>query len=257
MTNLDKVFNTWKSIEKVYSDTGKKKKQSRKQFAVMMIGSPDSLVKLRELVNKDFDEEPESVTKLNRLFSVLERAQKRLEEVDEIDDLETFVWSDNWGNEEEDEEYTVYSFNPSTRKDYSSAKELVKKGFYDTAVTMASDGKISCLVADPNSKDLLVFRDVYSVLVWMGQMESELEEKENEFVRQVYAILAKQVAERALTLPLAFNATKNYPKWCSEFLREDEFTVTTLSGNEYKCNLNAWSYRADTLDGQLQVIVFV
>lgn len=200
MTNLDKVYDVWENIESVYAKQNKGK--SRYEFALMMIGSDDSLVKLRERVNQDFDGMAESTAKLNKLFSVLERAKMRLKDTDEIKDLTDFVWNANWvSSGVEEEEFTLLSCSPLSNRGYARTNDLLKRGIFDSTFTLKNDGSIESVLVKHDGGKLLTFSSAYQVLVWMSEIKAD---ETNDFYVRVYAILNAMIETKTLKLPICF-----------------------------------------------------
>lgn len=245
MTNLDKVYSVWRGIEGVYAKQGKGK--SRYDFAVMMIGPEDALIKLRERVNKDFDGSSESIEKLNTLFSVLERARQRLKEVDEIEDLEDFVWSSRWGKA--DEGFSLLDCNPTVRRDYAEESVLVRNGYFDSYFRLV-DGKVERRVANPNSKKMITFSSAYQVLAWMSGVK---EGEESKFVQKVYSILNASVAKRELKLPICFLESHE----CLGKSERVELPALAKWGEWQSGTIPVFMNRVETVRGSLPVVQFV
>ena len=246
MTNLDKVYSVWENIETVYTKQNKGK--SRYEFALMMIGSDDSLVKLRERVNQDFDGLAESTAKLNKLFNVLERAKARLRDTDEIEDLTEFVWNDSWVSlDTEEEEFTLLSCSPLSNRGYAKTKDLLKDSVFDSTFTLKNDSSIESILVKHDGGKLLTFSSAYQVLVWMSGIKAD---ETNEFYARVYAMLNAMIAGKTLRLPVCFLNSDKHVGDC----RAVEMPVKANGGEWCSGTTSAFQSKVKTPKGEMTVL---
>ena len=246
MTNLDKVYGVWENIESVYAKQNKGK--SRYEFALMMIGSDDSLVKLRERVNQDFDGLAESTAKLNKLFSVLERAKMRLKDTDEIKDLVDFVWNDSWVSScAEEEEFTLLSCSPLSNRGYARTNDLLKRGIFDSTFVLKNDGSIESVLVKHDGGKLLTFSSAYQVLIWMSGIKAD---ETNDFYARVYAMLNAMIADRTLRLPICFLNSDKHIGGCKLV----EMPVKANGGEWCSGTTSAFQSKVKTPKGEMTVL---
>lgn len=216
MTNLDKVYNTWKNIEHTYKVNSKG--LTRREFMVKMIGGDSSLIQLRKMIMKDFSNNDEDLMKMNELFEVLDSAKSRLESCDEIEDLDVFVWNT-------DDRFGLGNLEIGV-DGYTLASKLLNRGLTSSYFSL-DNGKVSSFILDPLSEDLVEITSVEEVRSWIGMRDSKFKMLGN-FQQKVFLYLLLHSRELS-KFPIVFVRHRVLPisNW-----EKSESTVS-FRGEEY------------------------
>lgn len=248
--NLDKVYDTWDSINETYRNTvAKRPGMSKYDFLVTLLGKDDSLVKLRSLIDKDFEATEENIKKLNTLFMVLEDTKKRLAEVTDVGDLDSFVW----GAPASEEVFMldVENYNPSHLTCYEDEEKLWKKGYFTSAFVLEKDGSVSNHLLDISSKKLKFFETEIAAVAWANNFKTQIR-KGDSFMEKLYLYLLSAAADQQLKFPCVFTAFS--PGIAPSGNVSYKAKLPDADGNKIICSVSATKSCKKTLLGEVEVI---